>query len=136
MSMFRQLWRAIIASMLLALGGGLLASLPVVSFIAMFWIHAESKDPSKVAALSVSIFWLVLPSLVFFLVLPAFLLKHFGRSREGSLPDISAGKLDSHAPHSNWGKKAKTSSKMQSPISTVVRGAASTICAFSIADFA
>jgi uncharacterized membrane protein (GlpM family) len=58
-----------------SLVGGLLASLPVVSFIAMFWIHAESKDPSKVAALSVSIFWLVLPSLVFFLVLPAFLLK-------------------------------------------------------------
>lgn len=55
--------------------GGLLASLPLTSFIAMFWVYQESKDSGKVAALSVSIFWLVLPSLVFFLVLPPLLLR-------------------------------------------------------------
>lgn len=55
--------------------GGLLTSLPLVSFIAMFWVHLESKDSGKVAALYASIFWLVLPSLVFFLVLPPLLLK-------------------------------------------------------------
>lgn len=58
-----------------SLVGGLLASLPLVSFVAMFWVYLETKDPGKVAALSGSIFWLVLPSLVFFLVLPPLLLK-------------------------------------------------------------
>lgn len=53
--------------------GGLLASLPLVSFVAMLWLYFDTKDAGKVAALSTSIFWLVLPSLVFFLVLPALL---------------------------------------------------------------
>ncbi len=55
--------------------GGLLASLPLVSFIAMIWVYLETKDSARVAALSISIFWLVLPSLVFFLALPPLLLK-------------------------------------------------------------
>jgi hypothetical protein len=55
--------------------GGLLASLPVVSLLAMIWLYLETRDAGKVAALSTSIFWLVLPSLVFFLVLPPLLLK-------------------------------------------------------------
>jgi hypothetical protein len=53
--------------------GGLLASLPLVSFLALIWLYLDTKDAGKVAALSTSIFWLVLPSLVFFLVLPALL---------------------------------------------------------------
>jgi hypothetical protein len=53
--------------------GGLLASLPLVSFLAMFWLYTDTKDTGKVAALSTSIFWLVLPSLVFFLALPVLL---------------------------------------------------------------
>jgi hypothetical protein len=53
--------------------GGLLASLPIVSLLAIFWLYVETKDAGKVAALSTSIFWMVLPSLVFFLVLPPLL---------------------------------------------------------------
>ena len=53
--------------------GGLLASLPLVSFLAMIWLYLDTKDTAKVAALSNSIFWLVLPSLVFFLALPPLL---------------------------------------------------------------
>lgn len=53
--------------------GGLLASLPLVSMLAMVWLFLDTKDSAKVAVLSTSIFWLVLPSLVFFLVLPALL---------------------------------------------------------------
>lgn len=53
--------------------GGLFASLPLVSFLAMLWLYFDTKDAGKVAALSTSIFWLVLPSLVFFLALPALL---------------------------------------------------------------
>jgi uncharacterized membrane protein (GlpM family) len=52
--------------------GGLLASLPLTSFLAMLWLYFDTKDVEKVAALSTSIFWLVLPSLVFFLALPVF----------------------------------------------------------------
>jgi hypothetical protein len=53
--------------------GGLVASLPLVSFLAILWLYFDTKDAGKVAALSTSIFWLVLPSLVFFLALPALL---------------------------------------------------------------
>jgi hypothetical protein len=56
--------------------GGLLASLPLTSFLAMLWIYHDTKDPAKVASLSTSIFWLVLPSLVFFVALPALLKFH------------------------------------------------------------
>ena len=53
--------------------GGLLASLPLVSFLALLWLHFETKDVARVQSLSMSIFWLVLPSLAFFLALPALL---------------------------------------------------------------
>ena len=53
--------------------GGLLASLPLISLMAMLWLYFDTKDTAKVANLSTSIFWLVLPSLVFFLALPPLL---------------------------------------------------------------
>jgi F0F1-type ATP synthase assembly protein I len=53
--------------------GGLLASLPLVSLLAMIWLYRETHDAAKVAALSISIFWLVLPSLVLFVILPILL---------------------------------------------------------------
>jgi hypothetical protein len=60
-----------------SLAGGLLASLPLVSFLGMIWLYLDTKDVEKVAGLSRSIFWLVLPSLSLFLVLPL-LLKRWG----------------------------------------------------------
>jgi hypothetical protein len=53
--------------------GGLFASLPLVSLLAMIWLYRDTRDTQKVAALSTSIFWLVLPSLVLFLALPVLL---------------------------------------------------------------
>ena len=53
--------------------GGLLASQPIVSFMAMIWLYLDTKDADRVARLSISIFWLVLPSLAFFLLLPVLL---------------------------------------------------------------
>ena len=50
--------------------GALLASLPLTSILAFVWLYVESGSTEKVAALSGSILWLVLPSLVLFLVLP------------------------------------------------------------------
>jgi len=53
---------------------GLLASIPLVSFLAIIWLYIETKDVKRIAELSTDIFWLVLPSLSFFLVFP-YLLK-------------------------------------------------------------
>jgi len=53
--------------------GGLLASLPLTSLLAMIWLWHDTHDNEKIAALSTSIFWLVLPSLVLFIVLPLLL---------------------------------------------------------------
>ncbi|MCF7917613.1 DUF3147 family protein [Candidatus Gracilibacteria bacterium] len=51
----------------------ILASLPLVSILAMIWLYTETKDTQKIIDLSVNIFWAVLPSLVFFIVLPLLL---------------------------------------------------------------
>ena len=53
--------------------GALLASLPLVSVLAMIWLYIDTKDIEKVSALASSVFWLVLPSLVFFISLPLLL---------------------------------------------------------------
>jgi|SRR6185503_11146960 len=58
--------------------GGLLASLPLVSLLAIVWLYVDTRDTSQVSALSLSIFWLVLPSLAFFLALPLLLRQGFG----------------------------------------------------------
>ncbi len=50
--------------------GGLIASLPLVSILAFVWLYLDTKSLDKVGALSHSIFWLVLPSLVLFVALP------------------------------------------------------------------
>ncbi|MHC4393435.1 MAG: DUF3147 family protein [Planctomycetota bacterium] len=62
--------------------GGLLASVPLVSVLAMIWLYRDTQDLGKIAGLSKSIFWLVLPSLTLFLVLPPLLAKtqRFGLS--------------------------------------------------------
>lgn len=54
--------------------GGLLASLPIVSYFALIWLFIDTKDTERVAQLSTSVFWLVIPSLSFFIFL-TFLLK-------------------------------------------------------------
>jgi hypothetical protein len=57
--------------------GALLASIPIVSVLAMIWLYNDTRDVAQVAALSRSVFWLVLPSLVLFLLLPAMLARGF-----------------------------------------------------------
>jgi uncharacterized membrane protein (GlpM family) len=58
-----------------SLFGGILASIPLVSVLAMFWLYIDTKNTQAVALLSRDIFWLVLPSLILFVSLPI-LLKH------------------------------------------------------------
>ena len=50
-----------------------LASLPLTSVLALVWLHIDTGDRDLVAGLARNILWMVLPSLVFFLVLPALL---------------------------------------------------------------
>lgn len=50
--------------------GALLASIPLISVLAMLWLYIDTKDLAKVSALATSVFWLVLPSLVLFISLP------------------------------------------------------------------
>jgi hypothetical protein len=50
--------------------GAVLASLPLTSLLAFVWLYVETGNSESVATLSVSIFWLVLPSLPLFLLLP------------------------------------------------------------------
>jgi hypothetical protein len=53
--------------------GAILASLPLVSLLAMIWLYMETKNITAVTALSNDIFWMVLPSLVLFITLPLLL---------------------------------------------------------------
>jgi len=53
--------------------GAILASIPLVSVLAMLWLYIDTKSVDKVSALSSSVFWLVLPSLVLFVALPVLL---------------------------------------------------------------
>src|SRR5438046_1839764 len=53
--------------------GAVLASLPLTSLLAFVWLSLDSGNSQSVARLSTSLFWLVLPSLPLFLVLPALL---------------------------------------------------------------
>lgn len=57
--------------------GGLLASLPLVSYLGMIWLYVDTRDSQKVANLSWSIVWLVIPSITLFIALPL-LLKRLG----------------------------------------------------------
>ncbi|MDX2425036.1 MAG: DUF3147 family protein [Cycloclasticus sp.] len=53
--------------------GALLASIPLVSVLAMLWLYVDTQDVEKVSTLATSVFWLVLPSLALFVSLPLFL---------------------------------------------------------------
>ena len=52
----------------------LLASLPIKSIISIIWIYIDTNDVQRVINFSFSILWLIIPSLIFFIILP-FLLK-------------------------------------------------------------
>ena len=51
----------------------LIASLPLISVLGMLWIYQETSDVQRIASHAEATFWLVLPSLPMFLLLPALL---------------------------------------------------------------
>ena len=53
--------------------GALIISLPLASIMSMTWLYNDTKDKAQVADFAESILWLVIPSMVLFLVLPTLL---------------------------------------------------------------
>ena len=53
--------------------GAALASLPLTSLLAFVWMRIDGVGVERIAGLSTSIFWLVIPSLLLFLVFPLLL---------------------------------------------------------------
>lgn len=51
----------------------LIAALPLTSLLAFVWLHLEAAGEARIAELSQQIFWLVIPSLLLFLLFPLLL---------------------------------------------------------------
>jgi len=58
--------------------GALIASLPLTSILALIWLWRDGTPPAQIAAFATGILWLVLPSLLLFIVLPVMLRSGFG----------------------------------------------------------
>jgi hypothetical protein len=75
--------------------GGLVASLPLTSLLAMLWLWRDSHDSARVAELSVSTMWFFLPSIPLFIVLP--LLLRSGLAFWAAMALVVAGTLALYA---------------------------------------
>jgi hypothetical protein len=53
--------------------GGLVASLPLTSLLAMLWLWRDTADAERVAELSASTIWFFVPSVPLFIALPLLL---------------------------------------------------------------
>ena len=68
--------KGVLASGLLvtaAMAFGMVITIPLISILTMIWLWRDTGDNERIAALSERAFWLVLPTLPMFLVLPALL---------------------------------------------------------------
>ena len=50
-----------------------LASLPLTSILAFVWMNHDAENTEAIRQLSYGIFWMVIPSLAFFIMLPVLL---------------------------------------------------------------
>jgi hypothetical protein len=66
--------------------GALVASLPLISVMAVIWLWRDTADATRIASQMEATFWYVLPSLPMFLLIPAML-----RSGIGFWPSLVAG---------------------------------------------
>jgi hypothetical protein len=65
--------------------GALIASLPIVSILAVIWLWRDTGDQERIASHMVATFWYVIPSLPMFLAMPAML-----RGGIGFWPSLTA----------------------------------------------
>lgn len=57
--------------------GGLIAALPLVSVLVLFWLYFEKQPIEKIANHAWYTFWFVIPTLPMFLIFP-YVIKHHG----------------------------------------------------------
>lgn len=69
--------------------GAMLAALPLTSILAMVWLYQDTRDVEKIASLSDGIFFLVLPTLIFFVMLSALLRRGFGFTKSMVLSSVA-----------------------------------------------
>ena len=50
--------------------GGLIAALPLITLLALVWLHVENQSQEKIANHARYTFWYVLPTLPMFLIFP------------------------------------------------------------------
>jgi F0F1-type ATP synthase assembly protein I len=55
--------------------GGLIAALPLVTVLALIWLHVENQPEEKIANHAWYTFWYVVPTLPMFLIFPMLLSK-------------------------------------------------------------
>ena len=75
--------------------GGLVASLPLTSLMAMMWLWQDTGDAGRVAELSQGTLWFILPSLPLFIALP--LLLRSGLGFWASIAIVVAGTMALYA---------------------------------------
>ncbi len=75
--------------------GGLIASLPLTSLLAMIWLWRDTGDSLRIAELSSSTIWFIIPSLPLFVVLP--MLLRSGMAFWAALAVVIAGTLALYA---------------------------------------
>ena len=61
-----------------AVFGALVISLPLASIMSMTWLYNDTEDTAQVADFAESILWLVIPSMLLFVVLPYLLRRGWG----------------------------------------------------------
>lgn len=67
--------------------GALVGALPMVTVMALIWLHVEGQPQAKIASHALFTFWYVLPTLPMFLLFPLLL------TRLGFWPALGAGVL-------------------------------------------
>ena len=50
--------------------GAIITSLPLISILAFTWLYVDTRDVECIAELANRILWLIIPSLLFFILLP------------------------------------------------------------------
>ena len=58
--------------------GARVSSLPLASIMAMTWLYNDTQDTAQVADFAESILWLVIPSMLLFVILPFLLRRGWG----------------------------------------------------------
>ncbi len=77
--------------------GGLVASLPLTSLLAMTWLYRDSGDAGRVAELSLSTLWFFVPSIPVFVALPLLI-----RSNIGFWPSMAVCIVGTLALYALW----------------------------------